>query len=278
MAQTAPAKRDEKLPKPQSDAMAAAAVIYKGQIVVLNSSGYAVKGSATTGLVVRGVAIENRDNADGAAGDLRITSKSGCFGFKNSVSDAVTIAEIEDVVFIEDDETVCKTASGKSVCGILKSIEESKAWVQIGAWPLQVGLLAASNLSDVGSAATARANIGANKGALEFSKISSKASDAEVARWVAPRAGTVINVRTILNAALATADATAQLKINGTNVGSTTTGLVTITQASSAAGDVDVATPLTTNLTFVAGDIISLTVGGGSTATGTFNATLEFSY
>ena len=41
---------------------------------------------------------------------------------------------------------------------------------------------------------------------------------------------------------------------------------------------VDTATPLTTNLTFVAGDVISVTGGGASTATATFNATVEYTF
>ncbi len=81
-----------------------------------------------------------------------------------------------------------------------------------------------------------------------------------------------------MNAALATADATIQAKKNGSNIGSTTTGLATITQAASAAGDVDSATPLTTNVLMAAGDVLSFTVGGGSTATGTLNLSALLTY
>jgi hypothetical protein len=165
------------------------------------------------------------------------------------------------------------------VAGVIVGIDgDGNVMVAIGNWAVQLGLLAANNLSDVGSAATARANISANRGHFTYEKISSKGSDAEVARWVAGSAGTITGFKTVLNGALATGDATAQLKINGSNVGSTTTGLITQTQSGSAAGDVDTATPLTTNLTFAAGDVISVTAGGASTATATFNATVEYTF
>lgn len=105
---------------------------------------------------------------------------------------------------------------------------------------------------------------------ITMNKISSKASDAEVFRFVPNFNGRISKIRTVLNNVLATADATVQAKINGTNV---TNGLVTIANAGSAAGDVDEADPTAAN-TFTAGQVITLTVGGGSTATGTFNASL----
>jgi hypothetical protein len=90
--------------------------------------------------------------------------------------------------------------------------------------------------------------------------------------------GTLLKIKTILNGALATADATVQAKVNGSNAGSTTTGLVTITQSGSAAGDVDSASPATTNVALVEDDVISILVGGGSTATGTAEVYALISY
>lgn len=106
---------------------------------------------------------------------------------------------------------------------------------------------------------------------ITMDKISSKASDAEVFRYVPSFAGNITKLYSVLNAALATGDATFQAKINGTNV---TNGLITATQSGSAAGDVDVATPTAANA-FVAGDVISITGGGASTATATANVTLQ---
>ncbi|HCS22609.1 MAG TPA: hypothetical protein PLW48_03820 [Alphaproteobacteria bacterium] len=106
---------------------------------------------------------------------------------------------------------------------------------------------------------------------INFTKISTKAADAEVFRFVPSFAGRITKFYSVLNAALATGNATLTLAINGVAV---TNGVITATQAGSAAGDVDVATPTAAN-TFAAGDVITVTVGGASTATATANGTLQ---
>lgn len=261
----------------QTDLLKAAEIVFRGAAICLDSNGEAVNATATTGLLSRGVARDNVDNTDDGKS---INTDEGVFEFFNKVGDELSQDEVGDVAYWQDNQTVCKTSTGKSVAGVVKSVDvgTGKVSVVIGPWPVQVGLLAAQNLSDVGSAATSRANIAANKLFLTFSKISSKAADAEVARFVIPFACTISLFYTVLNAALATADATVQAKKNGSNIGSTTTGLATITESGSAAGDVDTATPLTTNLTLAAGDILSFTVGGGSTATGTLNVSALLTY
>jgi hypothetical protein len=106
---------------------------------------------------------------------------------------------------------------------------------------------------------------------ISLPKISSKAADAEVFRFVPSFAGSITKAYSVLNAALATGDATFTLKINGNAV---TNGVITAAEAGSAANDVDVATPTAAN-TFAAGDVISVTGGGASTATATANITLQ---
>jgi hypothetical protein len=105
---------------------------------------------------------------------------------------------------------------------------------------------------------------------LQKAGVSSKASDAEVARFAAPFKGRIVRADTVLNAALATGDATVTLAIAGTPV---TGGVVTATQSGSAAGDVDTATPSAAN-TFTQGQLITATVGGASTATATLDLQL----
>lgn len=95
--------------------------------------------------------------------------------------------------------------------------------------------------------------------------ISTKASDAAVVRFVPGFAGTITEIRSVLNGALATGNATLTAKIDATSV---TNGVITATQSGSAAGDVDKATP-TANNTFTAEQVISITGGGSSTATAT---------
>ena len=76
-------------------------------------------------------------------------------------------------------------------------------------------------------------------------------------------AGDVVEIRTALNGAIATADATITPKIGGTAM---TNGAITIAQSGSAAGDVDVSNPSGAN-TVRAGEAIEIETDGASTNT-----------
>lgn len=125
------------------------------------------------------------------------------------------------------------------------------------------------NLSGLSDASAARTNLGggANKMIVTLGAVSTKAADNGVIRWVSPVAGSIASIKSVLNAALATADATITAAIGGTAV---TGGVITITNASSAAGDVDSATPSAANVVAV-NSVVTFTVGGGSTGTSTAN-------
>lgn len=97
------------------------------------------------------------------------------------------------------------------------------------------------------------------------------AANADVGRTICPFDATVQEIKTVLNSALATGDATVTVAIAGVNI---TGGVVTITQAGSAAGDVDTATPTAAN-DCTAGQVITSTVSGSSTA-GTGNVIIHF--
>lgn len=80
--------------------------------------------------------------------------------------------------------------------------------------------------------------------------------------WVvAPFAGTITEVWTVIDGALATADAAITVEIGGTAV---TDAGITITQSGSAAGDVDTSTPSALN-TVTAGQAIEVITDGAST-------------
>jgi len=76
-------------------------------------------------------------------------------------------------------------------------------------------------------------------------------------------AGEVFEIRTALNTAITSADATITPKIGGTAM---TNGAITITQSGSAAGDVDTSRP-TGARTVAAGDTIEIETDGGSSTT-----------
>lgn len=262
----------------QFEAPAAADVtVYAGALVVLDSSGDAKPGVTAAGLWGAGICEETADNAGGSAGDINVKIKRGVFAFGNSGgADEITKAEIGKTAYVVDDQTVAKTsnAAARSPAGTVIDVDSFGVWIELGYKPPAAGaLVAANNLSDLGAVATARANLGI-RDATAINVADLRGAQAVVYREVMPRAGTIAKIWTALQAALATGNATITASINGVAV---TTGVVTITQAGSAAGDVYSATPTAANA-FVAGDVVELTVGGTNTATVGAIATLELAY
>jgi hypothetical protein len=80
---------------------------------------------------------------------------------------------------------------------------------------------------------------------------------------VCPTDGTVAEIYSVINGAIATADAVLTPKIGGTAI---TGGAITVANTSSAAGDVDSSTPTAAN-TVTAGQAIEIETGGQSTNT-----------
>lgn len=90
--------------------------------------------------------------------------------------------------------------------------------------------------------------------------------------WVVPGfRGKIKKIHSVIDGAIATANAVVTAKIGGTAV---TNGVVTIATASSAAGDIDTATPSAANA-FSPGQAIELATNGASTNTVKAVFTLE---
>lgn len=254
--------------------VAADAIIKGGAVVVLKSDGYATKATTATSLRPIGIAepTDSIDNTGGDDGEIFVEVRSGIWGLQNSSGgDEITVADIGATVYLVDDQTVAKTNGGatRSAAGAVRMVEGSLVYVELGIpGTLNGGLLPANNLNDVSSAATARANIGANKVALTLKVPNLVGADAKTYRIVSPVAGLLKRTFTVLNdAALTTGDALLQTKINGSNAGSGTTGRVTITQAGSAAGDVDSTGTLAASNTIAVGDWLGVTISGTNDST-----------
>lgn len=113
--------------------VAAATTIFTGAMVMRNAAGNLIEGQTATGLVGVGVAYATYDNAAGSAGDITAEARPGVFLMANSASaDAITIAEIGDVCFAVDDQTVAKTdgSSSRSPAGIVADVDTAGVWVR----------------------------------------------------------------------------------------------------------------------------------------------------
>lgn len=117
----------------RSGLVGASTLIYAGGIVMRNAAGYLVKGATATGAVGVGRAEERVDNSAGANGALAVPYRPGVFLFANSGgADEITIAEIGDVCFIVDDQTVAKTdgSSARSPAGLVEAVDANGVWVR----------------------------------------------------------------------------------------------------------------------------------------------------
>lgn len=144
--------------------VAAAKVIYKGALLVLDTSGNVEPCTTATGKIAVGRAEEYVDNSAGGAAAVNVKVRAGTFKWANG--DSITKAEIGDTAYGVDDQTVAKAASGKSAVGTIVAVESDGVWVKTEVpWvTASTGLVAANNLSDVGSAATSRTNLGLGTG------------------------------------------------------------------------------------------------------------------
>lgn len=121
-------KGAELLPFP----MAASTKVYAGGIVATDG-GYAKNGQAGTTLKYQGRAEETVDNSAGANGDKTVMVRRGkAFKWKNSAGDPVAQADVGNVCYIEDDETIAKTdgTGTLSACGTILAVESDGVWVK----------------------------------------------------------------------------------------------------------------------------------------------------
>lgn len=235
--------------------VAAATTIHQGSLVCLDAAGHAVPGATATGLKAIGRAGGTADNSAGAAGDLRVVVDTGVFRWANSAgADAIGRGHIGRTCWIVDDQTVAATPAGgtRSPAGVVWEVDAQGVWVRTGP-----------------------AETAASGGTIHLTVAvpSLVGADAGVVRLPVPVAGTVTAIRTVLNGALATGDATLTARIGATAI---TGGVVTIAQAGSAAGVTDAALPTAANAV-AAGDALSLTVGGANTASVSATAVFEIS-
>ncbi len=109
--------------------VATATTIYAGSIVVSNASGYAAPGSTATGLAFLGRAEESVINAGANAAKSINVRAHQMFYWANSATDAVVQADLGRTCYIEDDQTVCHTATDKSAIGVVKGLDSGGVWV-----------------------------------------------------------------------------------------------------------------------------------------------------
>lgn len=223
-------------------AAAAGVLIFAGAIVMRDASGNAVKGQAALGLHGVGIAQARVDNSAGIAGAADVPVRGGVYRIDNSTGgDEITAAHVGKVAYAVDDHTVALTdgSSTRSPAGIIVGVDALGVWVDF----CEDDLAALIALNKIYVSVDVQTLVGSNT------------------YWgLAPRAGRITKIWSVIDGVLTTGDATLTPKIGATAI---TGGLLTITQAGSAAGDVDQATPTAANVV-AAGSALAVTVGGSN--------------
>ena len=100
--------------------------IYKGALVAINASGFAVPGTISTTLIAVGVAEQTVVAGAAASGTYSVNVRRGTFPFFNLGGDALTQADVGKTCFITDDQTVSKTSATntKSNAGVFWGFDE----------------------------------------------------------------------------------------------------------------------------------------------------------
>ncbi|WP_310614033.1 hypothetical protein [Limnohabitans sp.] len=109
--------------------------IFAGSLVAVDTTGNAVRGATSTTLKAVGRAEEQVDNTAGADGAQRITVSTGIFRFANSAAaDLITLAAIDGVCYMVDDQTVALTnaTNTRVQAGIVRDVDAGGVWVEVG--------------------------------------------------------------------------------------------------------------------------------------------------
>lgn len=111
---------------------AAAKTYFAGSLVARDANGRATPGATATTLRGVGRATETVDNSGGADDAVPVPIERGIFRFANSAdTDEITTADIGNVCYIVDDQTVSKTdgTSTRSVAGTVHDVDALGVWV-----------------------------------------------------------------------------------------------------------------------------------------------------
>lgn len=143
--------------------------IYAGAMVCENGSAKAVPAADSSGYVVVGKAVTYADNTgDNYSATKSVTVRRGVFRWVNG--DSFTDANIGDLAYVEDDQTVQKAASASQdvVAGVIVDVDDDGVWVDTfavgGQGAASVTTLSASGAAALASTLSVAGELSANGG------------------------------------------------------------------------------------------------------------------
>lgn len=135
--------------------VAAGATVYAGTLGALDATGKVVPASDTAGLIVAG-RVETLPLKDTFAAGEAALIKRGTFKFNNSAGNALTVANIGDIAYAEDDNTVATTSNHLVKAGKVVGVDADGVWIDTTvlaqAFAPTSAVVATANASDLASA------------------------------------------------------------------------------------------------------------------------------
>jgi len=103
--------------------VAGGAAIYKGAMVALDASGFAIPAADASGLLFVGYAYENADNAEGDDGDVSVRVwKDGSF---LAAKASAAQGDLGKAAYVVDDNTVALSATHSVLAGTIVEVPAS---------------------------------------------------------------------------------------------------------------------------------------------------------
>lgn len=117
--------------------IAANVKIFKGSLVVLNSSGQAIPGTNIAGgaSIAVGKASATYDNTGGAAAAVDVEVEFGVFAWDSAgAGDQLAADDVGKIVYVVDDQTVGLTdaTASRIRAGVMTEFRDSQAYVWMG--------------------------------------------------------------------------------------------------------------------------------------------------
>jgi len=101
----------------------ASQTIYKGALVAVDSTGYALPAADTSGHVLVGVAVEKADNSSGSSGDIDVrVYKTGTFEVAKA---SAAQTDVGDLMYVLDDQTVASSSTNSVKAGYVVEVPSS---------------------------------------------------------------------------------------------------------------------------------------------------------
>ncbi len=122
--------------------------IYKGSLVCIGTTGYAIPATATAGLRFVGIADNKGDNSSGSDGDVEV--KVRLTGVVKLVATSITQAMVGRLMYVVDDATIDETGSNFVCVGRLVDYDSATSgWVDIGQRGMEGGSVQGIHLGDI---------------------------------------------------------------------------------------------------------------------------------